>query len=506
MRLNAFQRKQKVLCLLSIMAILQARGADGKRKKKSGPKRCSFLCYLHGTCNENLGRCECEFGYGGEDCMENLLSSCVLDNKTKFTIPCPTTAGHAWGDEWLTTCECARQCAALNTSYIQPRHCLFYNKSLTADRSFAAVYRRQYVAFPSLRPALLPIAKPHLRSSPPPPLPPSLPPPPPPPSFEPPSVLEVEVWNASNASNTTVSFLLTAWPPPPPPPPSPPLPPPLPPLLPPPPPPPPPETAPTLRSCPSECNHRGVCTTEGSCNCFFGSDVVSAHMAHHRHPQPRPASAKTHPAAEGAMAALEPSVDTCEAPKDPNAYCFSNCSSRGLCKGNFCHCAPGSYGIDCSLPLAREHRHARPRVYVYELPPVFNTWRLNLMNSRKATTRGPWHGMFSAETRLLSRMLTDWRRTDIPETADYFFVPAYTVAVSGPEPLPPQLEDIVHSCDSDRAAAPAAGRHRCPRSWKTSSTPATLTEPLPPQLEDIVHSCDSDRAAAPAAGRHRPLL
>jgi hypothetical protein len=45
------------------------------RKTKYENKRerpCSPDCYQHGTCNEELGRCDCPFGFVGEDCSEVL--------------------------------------------------------------------------------------------------------------------------------------------------------------------------------------------------------------------------------------------------------------------------------------------------------------------------------------------------------------------------------------------------------------------------------------------------
>ena len=52
----------------------------------------------------------------------------------------------------------------------------------------------------------------------------------------------------------------------------------------------------------------------------------------------------------------------------------------------WCRCVPGYYGADCSLSLDQkgrpqllagtgyQTRRKRPWVYVYELPPKYNTW------------------------------------------------------------------------------------------------------------------------------------
>lgn len=57
--------------------------------------------------------------------------------------------------------------------------------------------------------------------------------------------------------------------------------------------------------------------------------------------------------------------------------CLNACSGRGECKGTFCHCQAGSWGIDCSLPLSVDHNMAASntlRIYIYEFPPWLNVW------------------------------------------------------------------------------------------------------------------------------------
>ncbi|KAG2427045.1 hypothetical protein HXX76_012561 [Chlamydomonas incerta] len=39
-------------------------------------ERCAPGCYLHGTCNQELGRCDCPRGRQGPDCSEQLATSC----------------------------------------------------------------------------------------------------------------------------------------------------------------------------------------------------------------------------------------------------------------------------------------------------------------------------------------------------------------------------------------------------------------------------------------------
>jgi len=73
--------------------------------------------------------------------------------------------------------------------------------------------------------------------------------------------------------------------------------------------------------------------------------------------------------------------------------CLNDCSGRGTCRHNFCHCRDGSWGADCSLGVpgsaapsllraasaaagsgAAEADGVRPRIYVYDMPPRFTSW------------------------------------------------------------------------------------------------------------------------------------
>ncbi|PNH00099.1 hypothetical protein TSOC_014095 [Tetrabaena socialis] len=68
------------------------------------------------------------------------------------------------------------------------------------------------------------------------------------------------------------------------------------------------------------------------------------------------------------------------------SLCLNGCNLNGWCEGGFCKCKPGSYGADCALSTGADGRPVllagqgyAPRrqgikVYVYELPPVTNTW------------------------------------------------------------------------------------------------------------------------------------
>lgn len=124
--------------------------------------------------------------------------------------------------------------------------------------------------------------------------------------------------------------------------------------------------------------------------------------------------------------------------------CLNSCSGTGQCVAGTCVCDAGTHGIDCSSSFAtsagRASAEARigaasPRVYVYELPPRFTTWlavsRLEANGCGKAgpgAKDGPcwWQltdPMYSADTKLLNRLLASPHRTLQPEKADYFYVP-----------------------------------------------------------------------------------
>ena len=112
----------------------------------------------------------------------------------------------------------------------------------------------------------------------------------------------------------------------------------------------------------------------------------------------------------------------------PNLHkCFNDCSGRGTCVHNWCHCKPGSWGVDCSLggetPLPRptvEASGLRPRIYVYDVPPRFTSW-LGAFR-RGDWTRDHWYGV---DVMLHQQLLRSPYRTLDPEAADFFFIPLH---------------------------------------------------------------------------------
>ena len=151
--------------------------------------------------------------------------------------------------------------------------------------------------------------------------------------------------------------------------------------------------------------------------------------------------------------------------------CLNQCNARGVCHHGFCRCDEGWYGVDCSLhrgsaqPMRVPERpptqqegappavaeatavaavatatageaawQRRPLIYVYELPPRFNTemWSTKT-EKRDCTLRAytpangtRWHmHAFGMEVAVLERLLASHHRTNDPERADYFYVPVW---------------------------------------------------------------------------------
>ena len=106
--------------------------------------------------------------------------------------------------------------------------------------------------------------------------------------------------------------------------------------------------------------------------------------------------------------------------------CLNDCSGRGRCVHNWCHCDRNSWGADCSLGGApglrttADESGVRPRIYVYDLPPRFTSW-LGAFR-RGDWTRDHWYGV---DVMLHQQLLRSKYRTLDPEAADFFFIPLH---------------------------------------------------------------------------------
>ncbi|KAK4798590.1 hypothetical protein SAY86_030916 [Trapa natans] len=152
----------------------------------------------------------------------------------------------------------------------------------------------------------------------------------------------------------------------------------------------------------------------------------------------------------------------CEVPV--SCTCINQCSGHGHCRGGFCQCDRGWYGVDCSVPsvlstlrewprwlrpaaievptdmkLSGTLRNLnafvgkkRPLVYIYDLPPEFNSlllegrhFKLECVNriydDRNSTI---WTDMlYGSQMALYESLLASPHRTLNGDEADFFFVP-----------------------------------------------------------------------------------
>eukprot|EP00798_Chlamydomonas_sp_ICE-L_P022988 gene22988-30176_t len=145
-------------------------------------------------------------------------------------------------------------------------------------------------------------------------------------------------------------------------------------------------------------------------------------------------------------------------------------NGHGDCHLGFCMCHEGYYGFECSRrregvpqstgeqegskpwlaphvnpvpathgPSSRPDGRKRPFIYVYDLPPEFNS---RLLQTR--TERGFWW-TYSVEPVLHEAMLLSEHRTLDPDEADFFYVPVYSTCVfelygKNPRPRWPNME------------------------------------------------------------------
>ncbi|CAM6091825.1 unnamed protein product [Calypogeia fissa] len=148
------------------------------------------------------------------------------------------------------------------------------------------------------------------------------------------------------------------------------------------------------------------------------------------------------------------------------SFCINQCSGNGQCRGGFCACGEGWYGIDCSVPSSLKSRSLekwptwlsasttsmavpdspernslqlvvekrRPLIYVYDLPAEFNSHLLEGRHFRLWCSTRTYDGknktewlqaLYGSEPALVESLLASPHRTTNAEEADYFYVPTF---------------------------------------------------------------------------------
>ncbi|KAL4419203.1 hypothetical protein ABPG77_000597 [Micractinium sp. CCAP 211/92] len=153
----------------------------------------------------------------------------------------------------------------------------------------------------------------------------------------------------------------------------------------------------------------------------------------------------------------------CETPTE--AFCPNQCNGHGECHSGWCKCHDGWFGHDCAYrtnttewtpgmedgerPWLKPHvrtpaskdpepgaTRKRPLIYIYELPPMYNSNMLQyrvakddcvyrtFTDSNETVLHDSW--LYDIETGLHEMLLQSEHRTLDPEEADYFYLPVYT--------------------------------------------------------------------------------
>eukprot|EP00195_Chlamydomonas_chlamydogama_P007154 CAMPEP_0202896838 /NCGR_PEP_ID=MMETSP1392-20130828/5751_1 /ASSEMBLY_ACC=CAM_ASM_000868 /TAXON_ID=225041 /ORGANISM="Chlamydomonas chlamydogama, Strain SAG 11-48b" /LENGTH=484 /DNA_ID=CAMNT_0049582321 /DNA_START=368 /DNA_END=1822 /DNA_ORIENTATION=+ len=103
--------------------------------------------------------------------------------------------------------------------------------------------------------------------------------------------------------------------------------------------------------------------------------------------------------------------------------CLNQCNGRGTCMAGWCHCEPGYYGADCSLSIGPDGKPqilaglgykpapGKPKIYIYEVPPRFNTWK-NIEKFDRPLYVQLW-----------KRIISSGHRTLDADEADFYYIP-----------------------------------------------------------------------------------
>lgn len=150
-------------------------------------------------------------------------------------------------------------------------------------------------------------------------------------------------------------------------------------------------------------------------------------------------------------------------------FCINQCSGHGECQRGWCKCHEGYYGHDCALlqkgtpnlpglgskrpalaDLIVDHHNRlsierkvslRPLIYIYDLPPIYNSRLLQYRPERRFCTHRffaddnatrPGEFLYAIESGLHEMFAQSDHRTFNPEEADFFYVPVYTSCYAHP--------------------------------------------------------------------------
>ena len=355
-------------------------------------KACAPGCEVHGTCNHELGRCDCPAMRSGEACEYNMVPSCRrLWGMELYMPPCQAFAEEKFDyRDFPPTCECLAECHALNLRVVYVDNCVNvsqkelvrgggpWEKGKSGDDVVPHPWRDVFGDGKWLRQAYKPGRR------------------------------DVQLTEQQlTEKNLALAGRLYR------------------------------DAAETTRL--GKCSGRGLWTVPMP---WWGIVRMNQGPVCHCHPGWYGEDCEFGPGDLGAPAGKQ--------------YCVHDCEGRGVCKLNFCHCVPGTWGIDCGFgepdaQLAKKTAYSQRtinmskphgwttqmlstpkptlpvgkpglRIYVYDLPPRNSVW---FAAHFRRTGRWDQSYLYSLDAKMHRWLLRSPYRTLDPEHADYFFVPLY---------------------------------------------------------------------------------